>query len=493
MTETFLLNFPDIRFSVHAKNKATLDENGDAIFEPTEINIEHPFGASKFFQHGWHSWSPTRWVNLSDSPLPVHPEERRTQADDVLFSNSTKHGGSWVGAVKSPIGKCLLLGALGLDARVECDENSIRGFSNAQDVSWFVSFGDEEQCLSRYATALRKHFGSRIVKRPSRVWSSWNSFGQNISQEILLPTLRDLQGLPFHVFQIDEGWQQEVGDWEPNSRFIDGMEVMASEITKHGFQPGLWLAPLLVSPKSNLFREKAAWLLRDDTGELVKAGHNWGNYTYALNTSLPDVKHWLVQLFQKLRDYGFSYFKLDFLYVGALKGQGADEGLSRERSMRETLTLIRNAVGEDVYLLASGAPILPSLGIVDGLRIAPNVTPYWDVEERSFMMNDLSWPSTRNAIRTAVHRLWLTQLLELDPDVVFFRTKFNLLDNQQKRYLLALAHITKFKSTSDPVEWLDKAEKSQMINFLGRHSKVVQLSRYVFEIDGKAVDFEDVL
>ena len=70
-------------------------------------------------------------------------------------------------------------------------------------------------------------------------------------------------GLPFDVVQIDDGWEELVGDWQPNAKFPSGMRGLADRITDAGFTPGLWLAPFIALPHSRLATERPELLLRD--------------------------------------------------------------------------------------------------------------------------------------------------------------------------------------------------------------------------------------
>ena len=44
---------------------------------------------------------------------------------------------------------------------------------------------------------------------------------------------------------------------------------------------------------------------------------------------------------------------------------------------REGLEVIRDAAG-DAYLLGCGAPILPSVGLLDAMRVSPDTAPEWE-------------------------------------------------------------------------------------------------------------------
>ncbi|MDI6424336.1 alpha-galactosidase, partial [Enterobacter hormaechei] len=163
------------------------------------------------------------------------------------------------------------------------------------------------------------------------------------------------------------------------------------KIRAMGHIPGLWMAPFIVRPSSRLYRERPDWLLKDAQGDPVPAGINWGGFYYALDTTHPQVRAWLRGVIQRAVAWGYTYLKLDFLYAAALPGV-RHENIPREQAYREALRVVREAAGEEVYILACGAPILPSLGLVDGLRIGPDVAPYWRNEDREDYLHDPTGP-----------------------------------------------------------------------------------------------------
>ena len=165
------------------------------------------------------------------------------------------------------------------------------------------------------------------------------------------------------------------GDWEANPKFPAGMKSFAEKVTATGRTPGLWLAPFMVSTKSRLAKDHPDWLLCDEHGAPVRAGITWSGNPLCLDVTHPDVLEWVDQLIRKLRGWGYGYLKLDFLYIGGLIGKRYRD-IPREAAYRHALKVMREAAG-DAYILACGAPILPSLGLCDGLRIGPDVSPYW--------------------------------------------------------------------------------------------------------------------
>jgi alpha-galactosidase len=65
------------------------------------------------------------------------------------------------------------------------------------------------------------------------------------------------------------------------------------------------------------------------------------------------------------------------------------------------LRVIREAIGEDAYLLGCGAPILPSVGLVDAMRVGPDISHSYEPED-----GDLSQPSQRAAAGNTRWRAW---------------------------------------------------------------------------------------
>jgi len=456
-----------------------------------ELKIDLPATPVRYYRHGWQSWSLTAWTDLS--PLPIqkpnifHP----LQTDAVYVHEKNPHG-SWLGAVEFADGKILLLGALATDTHVFLKGNQLTGRSEAGEIEWFISYGLESQVFDAYVNELGIRFGIADKNHIPRVWCSWYSLYTAIEEKLLHQSFDLLGDLPFEVLQVDDGWQQAIGDWEANTKFPSGMNALAEKIKSTGRRAGLWLAPLLAAKSSRLFREHQDWLLRDETGRLVSAGFNWGQELFALDTTHPNVISWLVALMKQVRHWGFDYFKLDFLYAGALKGKRYND-MPREAAYRECLRYMREAMGEGAFFLTCGTPILPALGMCDAIRIGPDVSHEWENYRNETLLKNFTTPGTKNAIRTVVHRLWLKPLVHIDPDVEYFESKENSLEDKHKIQLQDLALICHFKATSDLPQWMTPEEREQVRKFLLAEPKVTQLSRYVYQLDDRIVDFSSAV
>jgi alpha-galactosidase len=459
--------------------------DGGLVLPPGRIALLHGMGDAQFYRHGQNSWSPCGWRRLSEAPLRIANPQRRLTADDDVWDDPARHHSSAVAALDAGDGTILLVGALGLGtARLSADRDTIAGWYEHGAQPWFVAYGAEEEVFAAYTRHLAARLGSRS-RRAGNVWCSWYAYYEAITEQQLGKDIDDLRGLPFDVVQVDDGWQRLVGDWQPNHKFPSGMRALANRIRDAGMTPGLWLAPFIALPESQLAQQHPELLLRDARGDHVVAGHNWGTGYHALDLSRPATRDRLAELTHRVvHEWGFTYLKLDFINAGAAPGD-RDRGAEREQTYREALALIRQVAGDDVYLLGSGAVLLPSLGILDGLRSGPDVAPMW----QNYASDDPSDAMARNAVVNTLHRLWHQPLTEVDPDVIYFRSRLNLLTDQQLSWLRDLADISRFRAVSDPPSWLTPTEFEDMCGYLAARPEIRRVDRYTYTIDGRKVDF----
>ena len=460
------------------------------IASHVDLKLTQP--PKRFFRHGWHSWTLTTWLDPSNPPLPIRSPEFRAKDEDPAYAFHKNHVSAWVGAVELGKEDILLIGALGLGGRIELSDYTLTGFyEDDREGEWLIARGTEDEVFEQYVTLLETKFGKTRFEKPPRVWCSWYSLYKWIDETILAEALHGIGDLPFDVFQIDDGWQDESGHWEAGKKFPSGMAAFADKIKATGRTAGIWLSPFIVTPNLKIFHEHNDWILRDEQGNPVPAGINWTGATYALDITHPEVLEWLDKLIRKVVGWGYDYLKLDFLYAGAAIGKRYKD-ISREEAYREAFHVMREAAG-DAYILACGAPIIPSLGLCDGIRIGPDVTPYWLNKPLTVWLNNPNDPATQNAIRTSIHRLWLKPLVNIDPDALYFRSRYNALKSHETQLLQDLGAITGFKATSDLPQWMNESEMENLREFLSAGPPVQKKNRYEYMIDGHSVDFSPAI
>lgn len=460
---------------------------GGWLLTGSEISIDLPVDPITFFRHGWHSFSPSGWSAVATEPVSVTDHRIALLHVDHARRGADHHSGSGVACVGLADGTTLLLGSLSVDGWVTLEDGLLVGRHEGAGEIWFVAHGEELVVLAAYATELGQRLGARPTGTRGSAWCSWYSYYEDISGPLMDEAISGVEDLSFEIFQTDDGWQRAVGDWEANSRFPSGMAALAERVRHSGMRPGLWLAPFTAHEDSQVFQAHPEWFVRDASGSPEPAFYNWGGWLYGLDLTQEPVREHLQSLFVQLVDWGFDYLKLDFLFAGAIAGDRSGPG-GREEIYRDGLRLIRDAVGDEVYLLGCGAPMIPSIGVLDGIRVSGDVGPLWSNDEYERVVGEPGL-SARTALRGTLNRYWLRNLIDIDPDVVYFRSRGLALSADQRALLQDLTRLSGRVSISDPPDWLDASEREEIRRFLGETPEVVQTGRYRFTIDGRDVDF----
>jgi len=414
-----------------------------AVSERGDVALDRPTSTWRFYQYGWQSWSPAFARRVGDGTY--------VELDGATYlTQHLPHGllgrqlaSEWV-TVISVQQNNLLLGfvttadqlseiRLGLDregnfsrltACCHADGIMLAPGESLKSERLMIEAGDSPLALLEgYANILKKTMKARTAKSIPTGWCSWYYYyGENKAGDVLdnLAAAAKTE-LPLEYILIDDGYQTAIGDWlsVDQEKFPQGMRSLAEEIRGAGHRPGIWAAPFAVSSESQLYTKHPEWVIRDEKGDPIVAWQHWGVDTYGLDLSHPEVQAWLGETFHTLREWGYELFKVDFLYAGAVTGCRHDPRVTRAQAVRKGLEIIREAIGEDAFLLGCGAPLGPSVGLVDGMRIGPDVAinwhPFWA---------DLTFPAAENALRNSITRyfthgrLWIN-----DADCVLVRQK----------------------------------------------------------------------
>ena len=305
---------------------------------------------------------------------------------------------------------------------------------------------DADEQMARWSrlVAAASPLPPRLPERRITGWCSWYNLYASITPETLREHLhaaaafRDRHGVPLEVFQLDDGFNPEMGDWlDFRPTFPDGVAPLLAEAEALGFRPGLWIAPFMVGNRSRLFREHPEWLVRDArTGEPWVEMRFYGEFRWhkrseeyhVLDVTHPAAAAWIGEVFRTWRhEWGARYFKTDFMHFGSAHGPDAvawhEPGLSRIEVWRRMGEIIRASIGEDALWLGCGCPLWASVGLVDAVRISRDVGVAWDGEQsHQSLFRDL--PARRHANGV----LW-----QADPDCILLRDRFHELSDDQVR------------------------------------------------------------
>ncbi|WP_020123276.1 glycoside hydrolase family 36 protein [Streptomyces canus] len=374
---------------------------------------------ARVHEEGWQSWSPSGAYALGDKPYRPTNDNWATVCyrPRVTVPEGTFQGEGLL-ALDPGDGSPVRLWAAP-DPTHEVPsirlvaEDSVAEVLADGPVKEFTGTGIQS-VLAEWAAGL----GVETPRPAPTVWCSWYEYFTDVTEDDIHENLRamDTLDLPVDVVQIDDGYQKALGDWLTLSGRFRSRAGIADAIRARGRRAGIWTAPFLVDPASDLAAEHPDWLVGDLDGGFLHAGRNWGHDLCVLDTTHPEAARYLASVFSTLVSEGYDYFKVDFLYAGALEGvrHFSADALT---AYRDGIRLIREAIGSQAYLLGCGAPVLPSIGLFDAMRVSPDTAPHRRPEA-----DDYSQPGQDPAEFTGAARQWQHGRLWVnDPDCLMAR------------------------------------------------------------------------
>lgn len=398
-----------------------------------EIKIGELDGADKLFVNNFQSWGPCTFVNphqifeaLRHSDLqvgfgvsPIPWEFKDGIISDYFVANDHEFAGFLSSKISHPYFKWH---DDKIDVKIYLGKTLMPHERIKIEKLWVSEFNDLENVLERYASKVSEENLVRSSK-PLLGWESWYSYYLEISEELFTKELENTR-LKYEVFQIDDGYEKDIGDWlDTNDKFPNGLELMARKIKEKGMKAGIWTAPFSVSETSSIFKDHKDFLVKDDNGVPIVAYENWNKKIYALDTSNPDALDWLEKIFSTLKSYGYEFFKIDFLFSGMIPGKRF-LNVTPVEAYRMGMKKIADIIGS-TYVLGCGAPLLPSIGYVDSMRIGTDTSPTWNGL-------DIGTPSAKYSIRNALTRNFMSAWWVNDPDCVMARTQKTQLSKNEK-------------------------------------------------------------
>jgi len=213
-------------------------------------------------------------------------------------------------------------------------------------------------------------------------WCSRQELGESVSEADVVANTElcaaSFDRRFFRYIELDDGYQRAAGAWDTNDKFPRGHAWLTDQIHAKGFKAGLWLAPFAVAERSGIPAQYPDWLLRDASGPvLCDTRESWGGPVYALDGAHPKVQQWLFDLARRVvRDWGYDYLRIDALRWATL-GTGHYGGLTHAEAYRGGLGAIRDGLGTETFVVGGAAPLQHAVGLVNGMRIAPDVAASW--------------------------------------------------------------------------------------------------------------------
>jgi len=158
------------------------------------------------------------------------------------------------------------------------------------------------------------------------------------------------------------------------------MKDICLNIRKEGFEPAMWVAPFIASEKSRVFKNNPGWFIKDENGAPLCAEkvtfRGWRDAPwYFLDPTHPEAIEYIKNVFRIMKhEWKVDYFKLDANCWGALPfGVRFNNDVTSVEAYRIGMEALWEVCGEDTYLLGCNAPLWPSLGVVNGMRITNDI------------------------------------------------------------------------------------------------------------------------
>ena len=291
--------------------------------------------------------------------------------------------------------------------------------------------GDGYQLLESYGDENAP--AGKEFKDPVCGWNSWDYYRWTITEEEVLKNAEFIKNDPVlskYVKRIivDDGWQYCYGDWDANKYFPSGMEYLAKEIRKMGFIPGLWIAPGIVEPHARIAQMDTDMLSMSVGGQPCLVYQCMMRHGYVLDPTNPKCQKFWEDLFRRYTDYGYGYFKLDFLRAISDAPRRQDSLVKRDDVVRLVIDSIRRGVGNRAELMGCGYVYSSGGEELEAVRIGGDIHARWD---------SLTHNTPVVAARYWQHRkLWLN-----DPDFAVCRAEHTSNDPDLNRLQAVYVYV----------------------------------------------------
>ncbi len=251
--------------------------------------------------------------------------------------------------------------------------------------------------LDSYASAIAKENGIKSVKNVDfKGWATWDYYAYKFSVDDILGNMERLkQVAPMaDIIQIDAGWYAARGDYtQDRADLAGGMKAMVKKIKDAGMITGLWLDGMRANTDSEVCKKHPEYFLHDQDGKMivqVRRPEGLDRDRIYFDYSHPGARAHIAAAIRHLREnYGIPYFKIDFLRFGLNEEilqanpkvksiKAFDPTITDVERMRLGLRAMREAVGQENYLLGCSAVFGPCIGLVDGMRTGGDVSPRYE-------------------------------------------------------------------------------------------------------------------
>jgi alpha-galactosidase len=301
--------------------------NGDVLIESVNIEcLSVPFGLTQTWIY--QNFARQKWYgqlfrgNFNDPLVVVHNFEKKfglalgNESPGVMKETSVLKNGNDISiGLTSPGETFAFQKWLRPAEKWESPWTFIIPYENENDPFEVVNITVSE--------FVRKHMRIRLAgldEKPCFVYNTWTPFRTNL-HDTLIRELTDVAAeCGIEEFVIDDGWQNNYGDWEVDrKKFPDGLKPVFDYIKSKGMKPGLWISIASVSPNSNVYKQHPEWVLKSKSGTQAYIHSDKdplkGDCDLSMNLSTEWLGYIKGKILSLVREHGLEYLKADLAVV----------------------------------------------------------------------------------------------------------------------------------------------------------------------------------
>ncbi len=292
-----------------------------------------------------------------------------------------------------------------LDWMLEAPEGTvIRSFREANGTTRFeLTFTASQAELIFRPRYYQKHknlpyfqpWTYRVYKGSVTGWSSWWAYFREFTEKDQMDLLNIWQQKHFadygyRFIQIDDGYQGENDkdrenckiangyyggrpttwlDWKKDI-FPGGLTGYVTSVKKAGFDPAIWMGSFFSDEET--VKKHPNWFVTDQKGKPAAAP--W--VSYAIDATNKKAVNTLIRpTFRGLKDAGVEYVKIDqlrhYLYdnLNNNLSWSQKKGIQPGEVLRSYLSVAREELGTDTFILSCWGVLPESIGLADACRI----------------------------------------------------------------------------------------------------------------------------
>jgi len=334
------------------------------------------------------------------------------------------------------------------------------------------------------------------MRTPDPGWSSWHSYGRNITEKQFLKTAdfinNNLKEYGWKTVQLDGGWWNNPGLYSVNDSFPNGIRYLANNLTAKGLKFGLHVSPLSTNATDPIIKQHPDWILRPISTKKIDQNDDEMATTIGriyVDGSHPDVPPFSAARYQQMiESYRPSFMKWDHHYGGLDEGIRYDSTMTFMQAHNKTIRAIRSALPEDLIVTRSMGYIFGALECYDAIRIGQDIN-HPGIKSANEPYTNITYGKTLGTIeddqvekglvrfaRTAAQNYYIHKNIAIcDPDAFFVSPQYTIDEAKCHMTLEAIMGGLFFfgdKVESLPTERLNLLKNKDIIavNKLGVHA-----------------------